>query len=327
MFKAAFKTASIALLSSVAISTWANGLSNTDSYPNRPVRLVVAFAPGGATDILARIVATQLTKALGQPFVVENRAGGGGVIAVDTVMNAPADGYTVLVGGSGPLVFNHISGEKVRYRPEDLTPITVLGSYPIVIAAKKGLKAQDFASVVKLAKENPGKLSFGHPSASFQVPFDYLSSKLGVKLLAVPYKGAGPAAQGLISGDTDLLVSDTATIAPMHNTGLATAVAVTTKRRNTALPNVPSIAELGLTDFEASAFAALAAHKATPPEIIEKLHRSVANALKDPSVLKRLDEMGIEAGGDSPADTAKRINREIAAYRPIAEATQNKEAK
>ena len=290
-------------------------------YPHKPVRFVVAFAPGGATDVLARLVANQLSKDLGHQVIVENRDGGSGVIAVQAVLSAPADGYTVLVGGSSPMVFNHLTIPKLSYKPSDITPVTILGSYPIVIATNKNLPAHNFQEVIKLAKSRSVTLSYGHPGPAFQLQANYLNSQLGIKMLPVPYRGAGPAAQGLMAGDTDLLVSDTTTVAPMHQAGRALAVAVTTKQRSPILPEVPTVAEAtGLTDFDASAFAALGVHRATPPAIVLKLQQAVAHALTAPDVRERLKTLGILAGGNSPAEAAARVNGEIERYKPIAEA-------
>lgn len=300
----------------------ANAQSASASYPNKPIRFVVAFAQGGATDVLARTVAAQLSKDFGQQVIVENKAGGGGVIAVDTVLKAAPDGYTVLVGGSSPMVFNHIVFAKLPYKPADITPVTILGSYPLVIAARKDFPAKTFAEVIALAKSRPVSLSYGHPGPAFQLQMDYLNHQLGLKMLPVPYKGAGPAALGLMSGDTDLLASDTTTIVPMHKEGRAVAVAVTTKVRNPALPDVPTVAEVtGKKDFETSAFAALGVHRATPPDIVLKLQQAVAKALMVPDVKERFTSLGIQAEGNSPAETAARINQEIERYTPIAEAS------
>ncbi|WP_299452489.1 tripartite tricarboxylate transporter substrate binding protein [uncultured Pigmentiphaga sp.] len=314
---ATMKVLGVALLT-LHVSAHAQGAAAT--YPNKPIRFVVAFAPGGATDILARVVATQLSKDLGHQVIVENKAGASGVIAVETVLKAQPDGYTVLVGGSSPMVFNHIVFAKLPYKPQDITPVTILGSYPLVIAARKDLPAKTFSEVIALAKTRKPSLSYGHPGPAWQLQMDYLNQQLGLEMLSVQYKGAGPAALGMMSGDTDLLASDTATIVPMHKDGRAVAVAVTTKKRNPALPDVPTVAEVtGKKDFETSAFAALGVHHATSPEIVLKLQQAVAKALQAPEVKEQFTRLGIEAEGNSPAESAARINREIQLYTAIAE--------
>ncbi len=321
MWKSVSRATALFFASAVALNVSAQTTQDAAAnWPNKPVRMIVAFAPGGGTDVLARLVAKQLTMALGQPFVVENKAGGSGIIAVDTVMGAAPDGYTLLVGGSAPLVFNHIVFKKLSYTTRDITPVTVLGSYPLVIGARNDLGVKNFHDLIQLAKSKPGKLSYGHAGPTFEVQMEYLANKAGIKMLPVPYKGGGPAALAIMAGDIDLIVADTATIEPLHRAGKARAIAVTTKTRNPALAEVQTVSEAGVPDVDASAFAALGVHHNTPPAIINKLHLAVVRALATAEVRERLTQLGIEAGGMSPAETAARIKREIDIYTPVAEA-------
>jgi tripartite-type tricarboxylate transporter receptor subunit TctC len=309
------------LVGSLALGTQASAQNAAAGYPKEPVRFIVAFAPGGGTDTLARLVGQHLGKALGQPVIVENRAGASGIIAAEYVARAAPDGYTLLVGGSGPMVFNPVTYSKLPYDAiANFAPITILGSYPIVFTAKQDLPVKSIAELIKLAKEKPTELNYGSAGASFQVPAEYFSQLAGIKMTMIPYKGSGPASQALLSGEIDLLVADIAPSMSLAKSGKTRALAVTTAKRSPALLGVPTIAESGLPGFDVSLFSSLAAPAGTPPEIIRRLHTEVAKVLQLPEVKERLAAMGIEPGGTTPEESAARFRREIAVYGPAAKA-------
>lgn len=291
------------------------------NYPNKPIRFIVAFPPGGGTDALARLVGQALSKSLGQPIIIENRAGASGLLAAQAVAVAPPDGYTLLIGGSGPMVFQPIvMGNKMPYDSEkDLAAVTILGSYPLVIVAKNNLPVKNVTEMVQLAKSKPGSLSYGHPGVTFQVPMEYFARSVGIKLLSVPYKGGAPASADLMAGSIDLMMTDLTSVANLHNSGKMRALAVTSHKRSTLLPEVPTLTEAGyLKDFEVTAFTSLGAPGGTPPAIVSKLQREVAKVLQSPEIKERLSQMGIEPGGRSPEETVARYRHEISVYRPIA---------
>lgn len=297
------------------------------SFPSKPIRFVVAFAPGGGTDILARLVATYLGKSVGQPVVVENRAGASGLLATDVVVKAAPDGYTLLVGGSSPMVFNPIVFDKLPYDPVvDLAPITILGSYPIVILAKNDLPVKTLADLIALAKQKPGMLNYGSAGVSFQVPTEYFAIRAGIKLQMIPYKGTAPAGAALLAGDVDLVMGDMAPAVGLLKTGRVKALAVTTAKRSPILPDVPTIQESGVPQFDVSLFSSLSAPGRTAPEIVRKLQQEVAKVLAMPEVRERLLQLGVEAGGMSPEATAARFKTEIALYGPIAKAAGVRES-
>ena len=291
-----------------------------DGYPNKPIRFVVAFAPGGGTDIVARLIAHHMSRSIGQSIIVENRAGASGTIAAQTTINAAPDGYTLMVGGSGPMVFNPVVMKNMPYDPDALVPVTIFGSYPLVITAKNDLPVKSLADLVKLAKERPGELNYGSAGYSFQVPTEYFAHRAGVKLQVIPYRGSGPASAALMAGDIDLLVVDMAPAVSLLQAGKARALAVTTAKRNPVIPEVPTIAESGVPGFDASLFSALVAPARTPPEIVRYLQQEVAKVLALPEVKERFDQLGVEPGGMSPEAAAERIRQEIAVYGPIAKA-------
>jgi len=296
--------------------------AQAQEFPNKPIRFVVAFAPGGGTDILARLIAAHLGKVIGQTVIVENRAGASGIIAAEYVAKAAPDGYTLLVGGSSPMVFNPIVFESLPYDPlTDLAPVTIFGSYPLVITAKNDLPVKTLADLVKLAKDKPGALNYGSAGVAFQVPTEYFALRAGIKLQVIPFKGSGPAATALMSGDIDLLIADMAPAVGLLKSGKARAIAVTTLKRNPVIPEVPSISETGVIQgFDVSLFSSLSAPGRTPAAIVLKLQQDVAKTLALPEVRERMTQLGVEAGGQSPEATAARFKREIDLYRPIAAA-------
>ena len=299
------------------------------NFPNKAVRFIVSFAPGGGTDLLGRIAADHLSKALGQPFVVENRPGAGGMIAARAVLAERPDGHTILVGGSTPMVFNPLVYSDLGYDRADLVAVTILGTYPMVIAGQHNV-AKDMKELIESAKKKGGHMTYGHPgAAAWRAMMEAFNNALGIKMTHVPYKGGGPAATAFLGGETDLIVSDMTSIVPLHKSGKARVLAVTTKQRNALFPEVPTVAEsgIGLPDFEATAFAALGAHRQTPPAILRKLQQGVAKALADPAVRERLDALGIRPEGISVEESQAMIQAQIKRYGPIVEAAGMKEQK
>lgn len=309
------------LLLSFALAAPAVAQESAATFPSKPIRFIVAFAPGGGTDILARLIATHLSKTTGQPVVAENRAGASGILAAEAVAKAAPDGYTLLVGGSSPMVFNPIVFDKLPYDPiVDLAPVTILGSYPIVIIAKNDLPVKTVADLVKLAKDKPGALNYGSAAVAFQVPTEYFATLAGIKLQMVPYKGSAPAGAALLAGEVDLLMGDMAPAVGLLKSGRVKALAVTTAKRSAAMPDIPTVAESGLPGFDVSLFSSLSAPGKTPPEIVRKLQQEVAKVLALPEVKERLVQLGVDGGGMSPEATAARFKAEIALFGPIAKA-------
>jgi tripartite-type tricarboxylate transporter receptor subunit TctC len=292
------------------------------SFPNKPIRFVVGAGAGGGTDIQARLLAGYLTKAVGQPVIVENKPGASTMIAAQTVASATPDGHTLFVGGSAAMVFLPIVQAKMPYDPSaDLTPVTTLGTYPLVIAVKSELSARSLGDLVKLAKEKPGTLNYGSAAVSFQVPMEYFNQRAGIKLTHVPYKGSGPSVQGMLAGDIEVLAVDMAPAVGLLKSGKARALAVTSAKRAPELPDVPTVAETGVVpDFDFSLMSIVVAPGRTPPSVVRKLQQEIAKVLASSEVRERLLNLGVDPGGLTPEATAARINREIALYRPIAQA-------
>ncbi|MDX3905143.1 MAG: tripartite tricarboxylate transporter substrate binding protein [Pigmentiphaga sp.] len=314
MFKRKLITFLVAMLAG-GVSMAGNG---PGGYPKEPIRFVVAFAPGGGTDLVARLVASELSKRIGANVIVENKGGASGIIAAQYVARAQADGYTLLVGGSGPMVFNPITYNTLPYDPnKDFEHVTILGSYPIVLVAGKDQPFNTVKELIQYAKANPGKLNYGSAGASFQVPTEYFAAVAGITMMQVPYKGTALAAQALMAGDIQLLSADVGPGAPLVASGRAKALAVTSAERNPILPDVPSVAESGIKDFDFSLYSAVAAPKGTPSDIVKYLQEELHATLHSPEVAGRLKQMGIKPEGMPPADAMARYAKEINQFQPL----------
>jgi tripartite-type tricarboxylate transporter receptor subunit TctC len=285
------------------------------AYPSKPIKFVVGFAPGGGTDILARLIAQPLSQRLGQPVVVENLPGASGAIANMHVKNAAPDGYTLLIGASGAMAINPAVQNKLGYDPvKDYAPITVLGTYPIVFTARPGLPVKTTRELIEKAKAAPGSLTFGGAGVLFQLTGELFSQQAGISMTFVPYKGTAPATSAVLGGEIDLLVADIAPVTQLIATKKIHAIAITSATRAKTLPDVPTVAESGLPGFKVDVFVGLFAPAGTPAPIIERLHREIAAIAADPEVRERMETIGISASGISPNETRAMLKEEIAKY-------------
>jgi tripartite-type tricarboxylate transporter receptor subunit TctC len=289
-------------------------------YPTRPVTLIVAFTPGGPSDVLARIVGKKLEQLLGQPFVIENRPGAGGNIAAEVVARAAPDGYTLLMGNNSILATNASLYKRVGYDAEkDFTPISLIGSQANILVVNPALPAKSMAELIALAKAQPGKLNFassGHGAAA-HLAGELFKAAAHIDIQHVAYRGAAPALQDLIAGHVQMMFATAASVVGHVRDGLLRPLAVTTLKRTAVLPEIPTVAELGIAGFDATTWHGLVAPAGTPPEVIAALHRATVAALADPAVRKALDDLGVDIAGSSPADFAAYIKTEIPKWRAV----------
>jgi len=293
------------------------------AYPERPVRVVVAFAAGGGADIVARLVFERVGAKLGQPFIVDNRGGAGGIIGTDAVAKAAPDGYTILLGQSGPNAINPSVYKKLPYDArKDFTPITQLTSYGYVVAAKNALPVNTLQDVLDLAKKEPGKLtlSTAGTGSSAHLALELFMRQAGVKITHVPYKGAGPALMDTVTGVVDLTFGDAASASSQAKAGAVKALAVTAARRSPLLPDVPTVSEAGVPGYEASAWHAVLAPAGVPDEVVDTLYEAIREVLADPEVRARLERDGIEPIGSTPREFAAFLDREITKWQEVVQA-------
>jgi tripartite-type tricarboxylate transporter receptor subunit TctC len=283
-----------------------------DTYPDRPVRMLVGFPPGGGTDIMARIIAPKLTEAWHEQIVIDNRIGATGTIAATLVARANPDGYTLLMGH---LSSNAIAPSlfKVPYDPaKDFAPISLVGSVPHVLAVHPSVKARSVQDVIAAAKAEPGKLKF--PSAGNGTP-PHLAGELfklmtGVDMQHVPYKGSGQSVADLIAGHVPLSFDSTPTVLPYLAAGRLRAIAVTTLKRSPVLPNVPTLDESGLKGYQVGSWYGMFAPAGTPPELVRKIHAAVQAALKAPDMKEKMAKLGTD---DTVTETPEAFRAMLAA--------------
>jgi tripartite-type tricarboxylate transporter receptor subunit TctC len=311
-------TAMLAGIAAIALAQPA--AAQAPAYPTKPIRLVVPFPPGGATDILARNVAQKLTETWGQSVVVDNRPGAGGNIGSELVAKAAPDGYTLEMGTVGTHAINASLYSKMPYdHVKDFAPIILVAGVPNVLVVNPSLPVNSVQELIAYAKANPGKLNFASsgPGTSIHLSGELFKVMAGVQMTHVPYKGSAPALQDLLGGQVQLMFDNLPPSLPQIKAGKLRALAVTSLTRAPALPDVPTIAESGLPGFEASSWFGILAPAGTPPAIIAKVNAEVAKWLASPEGKDKLVAIGANAGGGSPEDFARHIQAETAKWAKV----------
>ena len=268
------------------------------AYPGKPIRLVVPYPPGGAADVLVRVLGQRLTTALGQPVVVENRPGAGTAIGAKAVAQSPADGYTLLIGTVSSHAINPALTSDIGYDPvRDFTAIAPLAMIPFVLMAHPNLAVKSLPELIELAKREPGKLNYASAGngTSNHLAGEMLNAAAKVRITHIPYKGSAPALNGLLGGQVDLMFDLIVTAVPQAKAGTLRALAITAKQRSALLPDVPAVGELGLPALELSAWFGLFGPRDLPAGISEKLSREVSLILKNPEFIERLGSLGASA--------------------------------
>jgi tripartite-type tricarboxylate transporter receptor subunit TctC len=293
------------------------------SYPTHPVTLVVAFTPGGPSDVLARIVGRGLEKTLHQPVVIENRPGGSGNIAAEYVAHAAPDGYVLLMGNNGILATNNSLFKNLKYDgAKDFAPISMVGTQPNILVVHPSVPAHSVAELIALAKKEPGKLNYGNSGfgAAAHLSAELFKSAAHVDLVSINYKGAAPALQDVIAGRVQVMFATSASVMGHIRAKLVRPLAVTTAQRFSLLPDLPTVAET-LPGFDATTWHGLVAPTGTPPDVIETLHRATVAALADPATRARLADLGVEIAGTSPQEFAAYIKSEIPKWAAVIKAS------
>ncbi|MES2184225.1 MAG: tripartite tricarboxylate transporter substrate binding protein [Pseudomonadota bacterium] len=285
----------------------------TSDYPNRAVRIVVPSSPGGGTDILARLLAKKLADSMGQPFVVDNRAGAGQALGIDVVSHAPADGYTLLMAASA-IVLNQVLSKKVSYDTvRDFTPVSLVSTVSNVLVVNPALPVKTEKELIAYAKANPGKLNYSSAGTgtSPHLSMELFRSMAGITMTHIPYKGTGPATVDVVAGQVQLSMPNILTAMPHIKGGTLRALGVTGPRRAAALPDVPTIAEAGLPGYESIQWYGLLAPAGTPTALVNKLQAEVAKAIQSPEVQAAMANEGADPVGNKPEEFAAFIKTEI----------------
>ena len=301
------------------------------AWPSRPVRIVVPFAAAGTTDILARALAPELQRAFGQPFVVENKPGAGGNTGSAEVAKAPPDGYTLLMGTVGTHAINPSLYEKMPYDAKrDFVPITLMAGVPNVLVLNPAMAQRyginSVADLTRVARANPGRLNVASSGngTSIHLSAELYKSLTGTFMVHFPYRGSGPALLDLMAGNVDLMFDNLPSAMPHIRSGRLKALAVTSKARSSALPDLPTVAEAGgpqLKDFEASSWFGLLAPAGTPMEIVNRIQQETAKALATPAMRERLQAQGAIPSGNTPAEFARLIDEETKKWARVVKAS------
>ena len=302
-----------------AAGVLAAGRARAEEWPTRPIRIVVPFAPGGASDLLARLLAERLAPALGQPMIVENRPGAGATIGADAVAKARPDGTTFLYGTPGPQIVNPSLMRSLPYDADrDFTPIVSLVRAPNLLVVNPALPVRSVADLIALAKAKPGELTFGSSGigASSHLAGEMLKLKAGIEVTHVPFRGSGPAIAELIAGRISFLIDTLLLFTEHRASGALRAVAVASARKSSLMPDLPTIAET-IPGFDSFAFNYLAGPAGLPEAVVGRLNRETNRILADDAFRSRLTELGLEPIGGTPADTAATIREEADRAREV----------
>ncbi|MGA0570226.1 Bug family tripartite tricarboxylate transporter substrate binding protein [Variovorax sp. VNK109] len=307
-------------VAAVAVATFAPVAAQAQAFPTKPIRIVVPFPPGGSTDLLARRIGEKLAAAWGQPVVVENRAGAGGTVGADYVAKSPADGYTLLMGVTGSNAISQALYPKLPYDVvKDFSPVSMVVSSPLVLAVNPTVKANTAAEFLALAKAKPGSVSYGSPGngTSMHLTGEMYKQAAKVSMVHIPYRGSAGMLTDLMGGQIESTFGDLLVLMPQIEAGKVRPLAVTSKKRHPMLPNVPTLAEAGLPEFEALSWQGLFAPAGTPADVMTKLSTEVNKALKSPEITDYFGSRGFIIEGTTPAAFKSFIEAEVKKWTTI----------
>jgi tripartite-type tricarboxylate transporter receptor subunit TctC len=297
-----------------------NALPQEAKYPARAITLVVPFPPGGSADALPRIVAEKLRERFSQPVIIENRPGAAGSTGSGSVFRAPPDGYTILATPAGPLAINSLVQKSLPYEPAAFVPIALLALSPTVMTVGREFPAKTAQELIAYAKSNPGKLNYASqgPGSTSHLTGVMFQQQVGSDMMHVPYRGTGPALSDLLGGNVDLFFDNLGSSLPLHRAGKAKILAVATAERSKLLPEVPTLREVGLRDFQSSTWFALVAPPQTPLAIAEQLNKAVNDVLAMPDIQAQFETLGVQPRTTSPPELATFISGEAKRWADVA---------
>jgi putative tricarboxylic transport membrane protein len=293
-----------------------------DDYPSHPIRLIVPYAAGGSADATARVIARQIGKATGHTLVVENRGGSAAIVGTEVVKNADPDGYTLLLGQSGPISINPAVYKDLPYDPvKDFAPVSLTSIYPYIMVVNRSLGVKTLQEFVALAKSKPGALNYGTTGvgASNHLLTELFNLKAGIKMTHIPYRGTSLAVADLVAGQVQVVFSDPISALALVHSGTLVALAVTSKDRSPVAPDVPTVAESGYPGFDAVGWHGILAPAKTPPAIVARLNAEIVQALKNPETKSLLESQAIQVIGTSPQEFASYIKQDLALWKDVAE--------
>jgi tripartite-type tricarboxylate transporter receptor subunit TctC len=312
----------LVILSSMSVFTAAREFALADDFPSHPIHLIVPYAAGGSADATARVLAKQIGKATGQAIVVENRGGSASIVGTEFVNKADPDGYTLLLGQSGPISINPAIYKSLPYDPvKDFAPVSLTSTYPYIMVVNRSLGVKTLQEFVALARSKPGALNYGTTGvgASNHLLTELFDLRAGIKMTHIPYRGTALAVADLVAGQVQVVFSDPISALQLVNSGTLVALAVTSKDRSPVAPDVPTISESGYPGFDAVGWHGILAPAKTPPAIVARLNAEIIQALKDPETKSLLENQAIQVVGTSPQEFADFIQQDIAVWKDVAD--------
>jgi tripartite-type tricarboxylate transporter receptor subunit TctC len=318
--QASLRYAGIVGLGLAAFAGAARAQEDPAKYPTRAIHIVVGFTPGGGNDLIARIVGQRLSDSLGQPVIIDNKPGGGAIVATEFVAKSPADGYTLLVGASGAMAINPAVYTRLPYDPvKDFVPVSELGSFPLILIVNAASPIKSVADLIAFAKAHPAQTNYASSSAAFQLVTELFKQRTGAPMQEIPYKGANDSVMAVISGQVTATIADAGPVSGQVKSGQVRALAVTAPSRAQDLPDVPTLKEVG-TDVDAVLWSGIFAPRQTPPAIVKKLESELMRIVREPDVVARLKPLGIQPVGNSSDEFAKILISDIARWTEVARA-------
>lgn len=284
----------------VAALALPHGVAAQASWPSKPVRIVVPYAPGGITDTVARLAAPKIQEAIGQPVLIENKLGNGGALATEYVARSAPDGYTILMGSAAPQTLNQYIQTLGYDGLKDFVPITLINTNPLVLLVNPGVAAQNLRELIALARAQPGKLNFAGAGGLTQFSGEIFKHMAGLDVVYIPYKGGAPATAAAVAGDAQITFANYSDALPQMRAGRLRALGITSSRRFAQSPEVPTIAEAGVPGYAVDSWNGLFAPAGTPAEIVSRIALAVQQGFKDPLLRKRMEDIGATPVGDSP---------------------------
>jgi tripartite-type tricarboxylate transporter receptor subunit TctC len=299
--------------------------AQAQEYPNKPVRIVIGYAAGGGNDIIVRVMTNELSKGLGQPVIVENKPGAQSIIAADLVAKSAPDGYTILMGPSGPMTINPATYSKLSYDPvRDFAPISMICQFPLLVTVDAKLPIRNVKELIEYARANPGKANYASSAGIFQITTELFKQRTGTKIEMIPYKSSGESVQAVIAGQVMMTIVDPPPATGPMKAGTLRPLAVTSSKRHPAWPELPTMTEAGVSDMEVPVWTALFFPAKTPPAIVARWQREVARVVQTPEVKERFAQMGLEPVGGSSEELAQRVQRDIQKWSAVAKAANIK---
>ena len=316
----AARLACLAAASSMAATAHAQ-----QDFPNKPVHIIVGYAAGGGNDIIVRVVAPKMSEGLGQPVIIENKPGAQGIISCEYVAKSAPDGYTLLMGPSGPMTMNPAIYSKLPYAPlKDFAPISMIGDFPLILVVSASLPANSVKELIAYAKARPDKVNYAASAAPFQLAAELFNQRTGTKFVHIPYKSSGESVGAVMSGQVTMTIMDPPpAIGPLKG-GKVRGLAVTGAVRDPSWPELPTLGEAGVPDVEIRLFTGFLAPAATPGAIVKRLQQELARVVKLPEIKERLDQMAIVPSGNTPEEFRGIIARDIAKWTAVAKAANIK---